>query len=91
MEELSKTEHLSIQEDMTSHTDQVRVVRAKSTRHGLLILFSDGQVFLFHSSFLVQNRLQHADRIVNRDAIESLLAETTPPSGADVPGKLELN
>jgi hypothetical protein len=58
-----------------SAPEQVRIIRCRKTRHGLLVLFSDDQAYLFHNSFLVQNRVKHADRIVDRKAIETMLGE----------------
>jgi hypothetical protein len=63
---------------MAQHAQPVSIVRCRATKHGLLILFSDGQVHLFHNSFLVQNRLQHGDRVVNNKAILAMLAEAKP-------------
>ena len=58
-----------------SAPEQVSVIRCRKTRHGLLVLFSDDQAYLFHNSFLVQNRVKHADKIVDRKAIETMLGE----------------
>lgn len=63
---------------MTTQAEPIGIVRCRATKHGLLILFSDGQVHLFHTSFLVQNRLQHGDRVVDSNAIKSMLADTKP-------------
>jgi hypothetical protein len=68
---------------MATQPESVRIVRCKTTRHGLLILFSDGQVHLFHESFLVQNRMQHGDRIIDAKALTALIADAKPNHGAE--------
>jgi len=68
---------------MQERSDGVSIVRCKSTTQGLLVLFSDDQVYLFHNSFLVSSRLQHADRISRPNAIQNLIATRGLP---DIPG-----
>lgn len=62
---------------MTMRDESVSIVRSKVTKQGLMVLFSDGQVYLFHDSFLSGNRLHHADRVVNQDAIKSLGSQSS--------------
>jgi hypothetical protein len=43
--------------------DAVTIVGSRMTDDGLLIRFSDGQFHLFQSSFMIEHRDSHADRI----------------------------
>jgi hypothetical protein len=43
--------------------DGVTIVGTRTTDDGLLVRFSDGEFYLFRSSFLVDNRAAQADRI----------------------------
>ncbi len=43
--------------------DGVTIVGSRSTEEGLLVRFSDGEFYLFRSSFIIDNRAAQADRI----------------------------
>jgi len=48
---------------MKALDESISIVRCRASREGLLLKFNDGQVYLFHTSFLIANRLHHADRL----------------------------
>jgi hypothetical protein len=48
---------------MKSDGALISIKASRATEDGLLVKFSDGQYYLFHTSFLAENREKHADRI----------------------------
>jgi hypothetical protein len=50
---------------MANDADPVQIVGSRTTEDGLLVKFNDGTIYLFDTSFLVENRLKHGDRIHN--------------------------
>jgi hypothetical protein len=50
---------------MANNSESVTIVGSRATREGLLVKFSDRTFYMFHTSFLVENRESRGDRILN--------------------------
>jgi hypothetical protein len=53
---------------MKRASEPIAVVGSRATDHGLLVKFSDGQFYLFCTSFLIENRDKGADGIQHPSA-----------------------
>lgn len=53
---------------MANKLGSAKIVGSKATEDGLLVKFNDGSFYVFHTSFLVENRESHGDRIQNPSA-----------------------
>ena len=48
---------------MAANSSSLKIMGCRTTEEGLLVKFSDLSFYLFHTSFLIENRKNHADHI----------------------------
>jgi hypothetical protein len=63
---------------MKAQAGPLCITRSRPTQEGLLVQFRDGEIYLFHTSFLIANRLNHADRVRSQAAIQHLIDQSQP-------------
>jgi hypothetical protein len=44
-------------------TNGLTIIGSRTTDDGLVVRFSDGEFYLFNSTFIIDNRTEHADRV----------------------------